>query len=190
MAMLNALKAGTYSVIRITRFSKHDKEMNFTVDIYTDSTKAKLLTSVDKTILNPELDEVLADRGISDAPASPVYGDEHLVGESPVNGFSSFSIGEKVRWTQDGALDGNGDPIDGWVVVGSLSDATIYYVTSEDKYLKINDGAWFELSNYFGSTRWDTYFDSAVLDQAGKSLLTCIYDFLKTTPEFINTVDA
>ena len=191
MALLNALKAGTYSTVSITRYCKHggEKEIRFTVDIYEDSTKQKLLTSIKKVVDDVRADSTIPNRGSNNAPASPAYDDIVTVGVTPVGDFTRFEAGDIVQWTQDGGFDGTAT-YDDWSKIDHLAENCITYVESEEKYYLVTDDVWVELTGWVGPVEWDLYFDASSFDQANKSLLIGIYDYLKTTPEFANTVSA
>ena len=192
MALLNALKAGTYSTVRVTRYNKHgmDKEVRFTVDIYEDSTKQKLLASIDKVIEDIRVDETVPDRGLNNAPASPAYGDRVTVGPTPVGDFTGFESSDIVEWKEDGMLDGNGDPYDVWEKVDQVLANGIVRDESDSKYYLVTDGDWVELPGWVGPVEWALFFDTSTFEQANKSLIIGIYDYLKTTPEFASTTSA
>jgi len=192
MALLNALKTGTYSTVRVTRYCKHGKELEvkFIVDIYEDNTKDVLLASINKSVDDISVDKTVADRGIDDAPASPSYGDTYTVGLNPTGEYSEFAPGKIVEWVEDGETDINGVTSDAWIKIGEEPENAVIYVTSEGKYYRVTDGVWKELVGYVGPVEWDLYFNTSSYNEANKSLMKGIYDYLKTTPEFMNTVDA
>lgn len=192
MALLNALKTGTYSTVRISRYNKHgvDKEIRFWVDIWEDNTKSKLLVSIEKTLGQVDVDFTIPDRGQNKAPSSPSYGDTIVVGDAPTGDIANFPPRHILEWVENGSFDINGDPVDGWVAIDNLVDDMPIYVTSEDKYYKVRDGSWIELKGFIGSTEWGQWFDSGNWSASGSNMLTSIYEYLKTTAEFDHCIDA
>lgn len=192
MALLNALKAGTYSTVRVTRYNKHgkEKELRFIVDIYEDDTKNKLITSIEKVIDDIRVDETRADWGSNDAPANPSLGDRVTVGLAPTGDFANRNAGTILEWSANAVLDANGDPVDGWSEVGKVSTNAVIRVESENKTYLVTDGVYEELVGWVGPIEWDLYFNVSSYSQANKNLITGIYDYLKTTPEFANAIDS
>jgi hypothetical protein len=184
MALLNALKTGTYSTVRVFQYNKQDgKELRFAVDIWENSSKKKLLATIEKSISNPRVDKVI-DAFMNDAPSNPSYGDRVVVGNSPTGHFSEYLPGMDLEWVQDGGNDMDDNPTDAWVNVSILTDNQVIHVTSENKYYVYKNDSMHELKSYVGPNEWDRWFDSNQWNQSKKNLLSGIYEYLKTTPEF------
>jgi hypothetical protein len=188
MALLNAVQAGTYTIVRVKNHDVHTKKIMFEAEIYTDSSKSQMITSLvyQLTVL-PEKD-ALPDLGVDTLPTNPTPGDSYWIGPNPTGNAADFKHGQKVGWV----VHNGGE----WWVKTQLVDKCHYYIQSIDEYCKwLEDpieeagGEFVIIPAYFSEAVWTTLFSVAAISMAGNNITQACYDYLKLTPEFENCLD-
>jgi hypothetical protein len=180
MALLNILKSSTYSNIIVEAYDKHSKSLRFTLRVYEDSSKKKVLAKIPFSFQASDFEQVnVLDKGLNTPPVSPNDGDAYIIGTSPTGDWADRYPEEAVVWSSSESA---------W---NTLQDPTAkFYVEDEEKFYQYSEeDGWVEKSRHPGSEAWSTYFDASLFDLEDQNLTASIYDYLKTLPEFSGALD-
>jgi len=177
MAVNDFLISGTYTILNINKYDKHEKCIKLETKTYTSSDKEMLLSSNLYTLFGDSEINAVIDKDLSAPPGSPTTDDTYIVGASATGDWSGKDD-EVAKW--------NGST---W----EFSNGSINYVTDESKYYRYNGSSWIEDENAFDSRIWDIYFTIAKIggvDTTDTNIIRRAYDYLKTRAEFAGVSDS
>lgn len=183
MALANFIQPGTYSVVTISGYDKHNKFVSFNVDVYTDSTKTQLINSIKYILDDFNRAVVVKSRTIDDPNIidDPQDNDMYLVPDNAVGDWA-LRRGDIVFWS---------DFYGSWQLYTYTEDKHVQIEDEEGVFVKRKNKQWVTVTLPTKSTTWATYFDASLFDQEDYDLLKGIYKFLKNErPEFAAVVDA
>ena len=182
MALLDFIAAGTYTTIAILNYDYGGKQIDIQVKTFSDSTKTHMITTnVYQIQLND--DDCRHIKGtISDPPESPEAGDMFLVVDPNPDSALAYANNAILKYKDDLTMTFEflGDGI--CIVDESTNDRYISGLEgtrtpAPDDHIIIDKAA------------WDAICGISIIDGDQASLLSCIYEYLKTLPEFSETTN-
>ena len=187
MSLLNVIKPGTYSTVRLGLYDKKAKAIQIEVRIYSNSTKKKLLTTLMHD-LAMEHDNIIDHPLMSSPPVSAVLGDTCFVTGPASGGWEGFegSIMSFHHW--DGA-DQWGQIEYGTIMHSTPEEINPVYFTALGGYYSVSEDWVMTPTRPGGLQLWNEFFDPALHEAAGENLIKSVYAYLKSLPEYANAID-
>ena len=177
MALTNYLGA-TYCIVDSIQYEKEAKFVRFDLKIYSNSSKTTVLASKNFSILMQSTCWGIKQFGVTQMPGNPVEGDCYILAKTGLHeSIPELYAGLKARF----------ENIE-WRYWSTQTSELLYDITAA-KYVNYNfdTGTTTDAINVNDSRLWDTYLCTALVEQNG--LIAQCYTYLKSLPEFANTVD-
>jgi hypothetical protein len=181
MAFGNILMNGSYAVVTVRQYDKHNRSVAFDLTIYADNRKKEIITSIPYNMYYFNNVDVKAIR--STPPSNPEVGDAFLVAPDAQGQDWELNTHQRAEYL------GNGN----WSFTSAMSPDRPVFVEEVGKYHRFNhddiQNLHWEPFNGWGYREWNKYFSIEAQSVAGQNILSLIYQYLRTRPEIATATD-
>lgn len=193
MALLNFIKKDTYTTVEITNFTyvSNNRRITFLIKVFENDEKKDLIARFEKRIECEKFPQIPANCQILKSLDLSAHnlGDFGLISESLALNSPLYQTGSLVQYSKDCVVDDEGNLCDGWLVIGDIGKNQSLYDTKTDS-LVMFDGESLVSNDYaVDEKKWNTFFSPEALSKTQSNIISNIYKYLKTLPEFKNTED-
>jgi hypothetical protein len=183
MALKNYLYPGTYSVLGPVQFSKQQRWLRFTLNIYTDDTKEVELAKKEYEISSYTELRGVKNTTTTTPPIDPALEDAYLITAKATDEWAGHE-NQLAVWmdTPDGV---------GWCY-WFLGNKQIFFDESIGEYIQIEDTKTARFTKVYPTDDiriWNKWFAPSIVFSADSNLHKQCYAFLKSTKGFENVKD-
>ena len=178
MALLNFAYNGTYTVVNDFIWQKDLRSMAVKLNVFDSAAKNYIVS-----IFNLDIH---AEQASIHMQCKEVISDNSEIVE-----FSTSPVGEMLIYLK---------VVEGVVTLVHVNDSTVFleeapaegqviYIQDTDEFFLYTGGALVEKTDLMSIAQWDTWFSATAMDADGVNIISQIYSYLKTTPQFAGTID-